>query len=317
MATNTKRDNPDHVENSELEVMRAKIKKLEAKVEELQRINNGQVDHHEDQKNDVVDFLLVFMNNNGFKQIAYKILSSLDCKSFFLCRSVCRSWRDFIDNEWSMLQMQIFHLNEEIQYKMDFDPLIKIMKENPDKSELRVFIKMFQELVSKRCNFKLECNPEKYMIDHHRHQELKILLLYPEEKDESSGMFTSIFKYACQHGCEICVKLLLDRSEEKEIDLNLIKKWDESYNEAHEYEHCLLVALTNFIFKKEVVDLLLRSSEEKGIDIYAKDSKYGETMRDKIIFELQWGFISEIEDYTEATYKILKIDPSVHLKRKQ
>ena len=143
MATNAKRERP---ENSELEVMRAKIKKLEAKVEELQRINNGQVDHHEDQKNDVVDFLLVFMNNNGFKQIAYKILSSLDCKSFFLCRSVCRSWRDFIDNEWSMLQMQIFHLNEEIQYKMDFDPLIKIMKENPDKSELRVFIKMFQEL---------------------------------------------------------------------------------------------------------------------------------------------------------------------------
>ena len=75
------------MENSELEVMRAKIKKLEAKVEELQRINNGQVDQHEDQKNDAVDFLLVFMNNNGFKQIAYKILSFLDCKSFFLLKS--------------------------------------------------------------------------------------------------------------------------------------------------------------------------------------------------------------------------------------
>ena len=315
MATNTKRGNPDHVENSELEVMRAKIKKLEAKVEELQRINNGQVDHHEDQKNDVVDFLLEFMNNNGFKQIAYKILSFLDRKSFFLCRSVCRSWRDFIDNEWSMLQMQLFHLNEEISYKMDFDPLIKLMKENPDKSELRVFIKMVQELASKRCSFKLELHPEKYMIDHHRHQELKILLLYPEKKDESSGMYTSIFKYACQYGCEICVKLLLDLAEEKEIDFNLVKKWDRSYNEPHEYEHCLFVALTNLMFKTEVVDLLLRSSEEKGIDIYAKDSKYGETMRDKIIFDLQWGFLSD--KHTEATYKILKIDPSVHLKRRQ
>ena len=129
MATNTKRGNPDHVENSELEVMRAKIKKLEAKVEELQRINNGQVDHHEDQKNDVVDFLLEFMNNNGFKQIAYKILFFLeDCKSFFLCRSVCRSWRDFIDNEWSMLQMQIYHLRE-VEFKFNYGPpLIEIMK---------------------------------------------------------------------------------------------------------------------------------------------------------------------------------------------
>ena len=114
MATNTKRENPDHVENSELEVMRAKIKKLEAKVEELQRINNGQVDHHEDQKNDVVDFLFVFMNNNGFKRIADKILSFLDCKSFVQCRLVCRSWKNFIDNEWSMLQRQIFHLKRHV-----------------------------------------------------------------------------------------------------------------------------------------------------------------------------------------------------------
>ena len=192
-----------------------------------------------------------------------------------------------------MLQMQLYHLNEEIQYKMNFGPLIKIMKENPDKSELRVFIKMFQELASKRCSIKLELHPEKYMIDHHRHQELKILLLYPEEKGESLGMYTSIFKYACQYGCEICVKLLLDLAEEKEIDFNLVKKWDRSYNEPHEYEHCLFAALTNLMFKTEVVDLLLRSSEEKGIDIYAKDSKYGETMRDKIIFDFQWGYLSD------------------------
>ena len=317
MATNTKRDNPDHVENSELEVMRAKIKELEAKVEELQRINNGQVDHHEDQKNDVVDFLLVFMNNNGFKQIAYKILSSLDCKSFFLCRSVCRSWRDFIDNEWSMLQMQIFHLNEEIQYKMDFDPLIKIMKENPDKSELRVFIKMFQELVSKRCNFKLECNPEKYMIDHHRHQELKILLLYPEEKDESSGMFTSIFKYACQYGCEICVKLLLDLTEGKDIDLNETKERDDPYDyEFHKYDHCLSVAKWNTFHNKNVVDLLLRRAEEKGININAKSGIFGKTLREQIIRTFdESAYMDGIEDYTEATYKILKIDPAVDLKQ--
>ena len=36
-----------------------------------------------------------------------------------------------------------------------------------------------------------------------------------------------VFKYACQYGCEICVKLLLDRSEEKEIDLNKVQLQEE------------------------------------------------------------------------------------------
>ena len=315
MATNAKRERP---ENSELEVMRAKIKKLEATLkanaEELQMIKNGQVDHHEDQKNDVVDFLFVFMNNNGFKQIADKLLSFLDCKSFFQCRLVCRSWKNFIDNEWSMLQMQIFHLKEDVQNQINLEPVIKIMKKNPNKSELRVFIKICQELVSKRCNFKLACHPVEYMIDHHRHQELTILL-HPFKDAE---IYTHIFKYACQYGCEICVKLLLDLSEEKEIDLNLIKKWDRSYKEPHEYEHCLIVAFKNICFKKDVLDLLLRSAEEKGIDMNAKTSRYGvkTTLRDKIIFDLKYSW-SGIGDYTEATYKILKIDPSVHLKKTQ
>ena len=102
MATNA---NP---EDSELEVLRVKIRILEATViakteellakdEELQMFKND-------------DILSVVMNNTGFKQIADKILSLLDCKSFAQCRLVCRSWKNFIDNEWSMLHQQIFHL---------------------------------------------------------------------------------------------------------------------------------------------------------------------------------------------------------------
>ena len=328
MAANAKRESPErerpelpeHPENSELEVLKAQIRKLEATViakteellakdeellakdEELQMIKNDEND----------DILSVVMNNTGFKHIADKILSLLDCKSFVQCSVVCRSWKNFIDNEWSMLQMQIFHLKE-VQYQINLEPVIKIMKKNPNKSELRVFIKICQELVSKRCNFKLACHPVEYMIDHHRHQELTILL-HPFKDAE---IYTHIFKYACQYGCEICVKLLLDMSEEKEIDLNLIKKWDRSYKEPHEYEHCLIVASKNICFKKDVLDLLLRSAEEKGIDMNAKTSRYGDnTLRDKIIFDLKYSW-SGIGDYTEATYKILKIDPSVHLKKTQ
>ena len=174
MATNAKRERP---ENSELEVMRAKIKKLEATLkanaEELQMIKNGQVDHHEDQKNDVVDFLLVFMNNRGFKRIADTILSFLDTKYFNQCRLVCRSWKNYIDNEWSMLQLQIFHLkwykNTCIDYKyqwppvrdcwLNFGPLFKIMEKTTNKSELRIFINMCRELVSEHLILKLEYEP--------------------------------------------------------------------------------------------------------------------------------------------------------------
>jgi len=47
MARNAKRENPQHQhpENSELEVMRAKVRKLEATVKELQVIKEDQVDH--------------------------------------------------------------------------------------------------------------------------------------------------------------------------------------------------------------------------------------------------------------------------------
>merc|ERR1712004_460904 len=121
MTTNAKRQSPEHLEDlenpetSELEFMRAKIRKLEATVKamsekllakdkELQVFKNDQVDQNEAQENEVVDIMLVFMNNTGFKRIADKILSFLDSKSFARCRLVRRSWKDFIDNKWSMLQ---------------------------------------------------------------------------------------------------------------------------------------------------------------------------------------------------------------------
>ena len=192
MATNAKRESPENPEASELEVLRAKIRKLEttvkakteellvkdeelmSKTKELQMIKNDEVDHHESQENEVVDILLVFMNNTGFKRIADKILYFLDCKSFLQSRLVCRSWKDFIDNEWSMLQLQIFHLkrhpNEISEYDGEpyhhllnehhfhFGPLIKIMEKNTNKSELRVFINMCREMAPRRLR-KLEEDP--------------------------------------------------------------------------------------------------------------------------------------------------------------
>ena len=161
------------------------------------------------------------------------------------CRLVCRSWKDFIDNEWSMLQRQIFHLtrhpNEIDEYdgkpyhfllnehRFHFGPLIKIKEKNTNKSELRVFINLCREMTSRRFR-KFEQDPLQFMIDNHRHQELKMLLGYPVQKNQNREYYGSqmsletTFKYACQYGCGVCVKLLLDATKEKEIDLNLITK---------------------------------------------------------------------------------------------
>ena len=257
MATNAKRESPEDAETSALEVMRAKIRKLEAivkakrdellmkdeellakdkelmsKDEELQTFKKDQVDNNEAQENVVVN-ILMFMNNTGFKGIADKIMSFLDSKSFVQCRLVCRSWKNFIDNEWSMLQRQIFHLKKHpnkidyiddtpypIQFilnehHLNFGPLIKIMEKSKDKSKLRVFINLCRELASDRYHL-LNEDLLKCMIDQHRHQELEMLLDYPVQRDQNGSYygchrsFTPTFKYACQYGCEICVKLLLD-----------------------------------------------------------------------------------------------------------
>ena len=85
--------------NSEMEALRAKIRKVEetlldkdkeliSKEKELQLIKNYQADH---EGHEVVDNILVFMNNQGLKHIANKILSFLDRLSFANCRLLSRS----------------------------------------------------------------------------------------------------------------------------------------------------------------------------------------------------------------------------------
>ena len=349
MATNAKRKNLEHSDPSEVDVMRDKIRKLEAtlettqttvkakdkkekelmsKIEELQMFKNDQVGHETDKTdetkaNEVVDILLVFMDNNGLKGIAYKIFSFLDGDSLVQCRKVCRSWKNFIDNEWSMLQLQIVHLKrqpglvrdddgkpfsqyaDEILVELDFGPLFKIMEKTRNKPELRVFIKMCQEWVSvsrlSHRNFDFESLYHKWYehtVDHHRHEKLKLFL----HCRFSFVCFTHIFSTACRSGCEICVKLILERSEEKLNELNQTKK-------NREFKHYLFAAVGNGGFKKEVMDLVLRCAVEKGIDIPVKLRSY--------IIENYVELDGEIDEYSDETYRILNIDPSVDLKRSE
>ena len=74
------------------------------------------------------------------------------------------------------------------------------MEKTTNKSELRIFIQMCRELVSEDYSYKLENNPIESMIDHHRHQELAMLLHceMPKYICNGSADFTRSFKYACQ-----------------------------------------------------------------------------------------------------------------------
>ena len=209
------------------------------------------------------------------------------------------------------------------------------MKKNKDKSELRVFINLCRELASGR-NQNFKERTLRYLIDDHRHQELKMLLDMPEEVPNhhysQRGSITQDFKYACQNGCELCVKVFLDRSEEKQIDLNhtdpssYSTDLDLYYEKTYRYEHCLFAAQHNseqskhhliWNIQKRVLDLLLRFAWKKGINIHAKN-KDGQTLRDVIIYDLKdhGEDLVRNEDYTEATYKILKIDPFDYLRDK-
>ena len=116
----------------------------------------------------------------------------------------------------------------------------------------------------------------------------------------------------------------MDRSEEKEIDLNKVQEEEKYHRYPYQFEHCLFVANYNCEgYRKDVVDLLLRCAEAKGIDIHTKRERtsrcypyFEVTLRDEIIKDYEECVTESIEDYTEETYKILKIDPSVDLKRK-
>ena len=341
MATKRKAENSETPENTELEVLRSKVRKLEAK---LQRQEKSQLVKNEtsDQDNhqvDVIDFMSEFMNNHGLKCIADKIFSFLDCHTFVKCRLVCRPWKNYIDNEWSMLQLQIFHLSKypdlELYCKdgdplvdgkvINFHPLIEVMKKSKDKSELRVFINLCREYVPLNFLYSpYEYNAFKYLIDHHKHQELKLLLSLPKEvpvyESENDGTITDDFKYACEFGCESCVKVFLDRSEEKQIDLNHTKP-GEPENNSYEFEHCLFATLANIEFlnnrrfRKGILDLLLRSAEEKRISIHVKN-RQGRTLRDEIILELEEDNYGDgIDTFSEATYEVLNIDSHEYMRK--
>ena len=285
--------------NSESSEPEVKVKKLE---EELVSIDiEWQL--IEDEGHEVIDFFFIFMSTQCLKHIADKILSFLDRWSFANCRLVSRSLRDYIDGELPMLHLQIFHY-----YGVRTDTA---MKKSTNKSDLLMVVNIRRQFKSPCYNSKkFKESPFEYMIDHHRHDDLKLLLDGPmemtsaivdrlDERRSSSyktDIPSSIFKYACLYGCAKCVKLFLDRTQEKKIDLNYKAK-KENHNSScsqfmhlefmHIFSHCLPLTYHNHYDRnrkgdKSIMVLLLSSAKEKGIDINGTDEEDRKTLREKV-----------------------------------
>ena len=307
-------------ESSEPEDLRVKVKKLEEK--ELMS-NDIEWQLIEDEGHEVIDFFFIFMSTQCLKHIADKILSFLDRWSFANCRLVSRSWRDYIDGELPMLHLQIFHY-----YGVRTGTA---MKKSTNKSDLLMVVNIRRQFKSPCYNSKkFKESPFEYMIDHHRHDDLKLLLDGPmemtsaivdrlDERRSSSyktDIPSSIFKYACLYGCAKCVKLFLDRTQEKKIDLNYKTKMENRplFSQfTHIFGHCLPVTYHNIEDYphrnnegnegNNILMLLLSSAEEKGIDINGTDEG-GKTLKEKVEESLWWDV------YPQYVLDVLGIDPS-------
>ena len=64
------------------------------------------------------DILYEFINNQGLKHIADQILSLLDRWTLANCRLVSRAYRDYLDNERSMLLLQINHFKSYYRFNI-------------------------------------------------------------------------------------------------------------------------------------------------------------------------------------------------------
>ena len=191
-------------------------------------------------------------------------------------------------------------------------------------------------------------SPFEYLIDHHRHEELRLLLdspmeMYSELVDSlddkrkalhgynyppdyiATDIPSAIFKYACHNGCVKCLKLFLDRSEEKKIDVNYKANNElpiHAYEYFHVYSHCLPLADCNFndyphrsnetVGRDNILVLLLSSAEEKGIDINGTDDD-GKTLKDIVEESLSCSWS---KPYPQYVYDVLGIDPSKIQKKK-
>ena len=271
------------------------------------------------------DFMISLMGNEGLMHIADNIFRYLNMYKLAYCRLVSRTFRDYIDNQRTMLKLQIknFERFQLISYGCRYYDDVKvwdlgsgkwspifnswgklsyghdvfdyIYQEVKDESELRTFLGLLREIASDRCHALIE-NPFVYLVEHHMHEELRLMMKSPllinPPKEYNQWVNAAhewpsyCFVNACSIGCGDCVQPFLDHIGDKFIDVNWTRNFDDP--------PCMHAAFDNDIkkgasfdyrFRKRVLPLLLRNASEKGIEMNAWN---GETLKDKVIEKYKW-----------------------------
>ena len=219
------------------------------------------------------DFLLYLMGNPGLMHIADKIFGYFRNKphqdgfdpQLVLCRQVSRAFRDYFDNNRRILLIQIQDIQNlamstyyEDDMSMsackylfntngwnDYGVFDYIAKEVKDVSELRAWLNLMREMAADRCHDLIE-KPFIYLIKHHMHRELELLIKSPvpiqapngwgEYVDDDQEWPSYVFLKACAIGCGDCVQPFLDHAGDKFIDVN----WT-----SNSQQHCLHAAFDN------------------------------------------------------------------------
>ena len=274
------------------------------------------------------DFMILLMGNEGLMHIADNIFRYLNMYELAEFRLVSRAFRDYIDNKKTMLKLQIkhferFHLaSYGPRHEDDFwtlgsgkwNPILGSWGQNEyrygvfdycaqevnKESELRTLLGLLRDIASDRCHTLFE-NPFVYLVEHHMHEELRLLMksplqIYPPNEykqwvDEEQDWPSYAFLNACSIGCGDCVQPFLDHIGEKFIDVNWTRNFDDP--------PCLHAAFDNDIkkadsydyrYRKRVLPLLLRNASEKGIEMNAWN---GETLKEKVIEKYKWDLNHE------------------------
>ena len=329
-------------------VLKDKNKKLKNALAALkrQRCLNKKLIGLQNQSNLQANIVTTLMENPGLKTVADKIFGYLNTQSFVNCRLVCRDWKNYIDNEYSMLQMLIQHLkwyrtgyDTDNSYDSDhyilqdhvfsWTKLVEYIEKVNDKKELRLFIKFATKIIwcyNRGVDTDFLYNPYGYLVKNHQHDILEMVLKSPMDvklchewksldEFQLKNMQNIVFNRACKSGCGTCLKLFLDHLEEKNIDFNFQRKKTVTRYRKYQYEHCLHAVPKigdSFI-------VLLRYAKEKGVDFKTLGkAKEGWTLAEYLFYDDILIFSESQGEYANETLEILRdIVPEGYAKRRQ